>query len=63
MPAEMNSWPVPFTVKGATMLMATWATRGLFKGAALVGAFVLIIALWLWDASLPTRRRTRISAW
>ena len=36
------------------MLMATWAARGLFKGAALVGAFVLIIALWLWDASVLT---------
>ena len=36
------------------MLMATWAARGLFKGAALVGAFVLLIALWLWDASVLT---------
>ena len=40
---------------GATMLMAGLAARGLFKGAALVGAFVLIVALWLWDASLLTR--------
>ena len=29
--------------------------RLLFKGAALVGAFVLIVAMWLWDASLLTR--------
>jgi hypothetical protein len=29
--------------------------RLLFKGAALVGAFVLIVGLWLWDASLLTR--------
>jgi len=34
--------------------MATWVGRGLFKGAALVGAFVLIIGLWLWDASVLT---------
>ena len=34
--------------------MATWVARGLFKGAALVGAFVLIIGLWLWDASVLT---------
>jgi hypothetical protein len=42
------------SVKGTTMLMATWVARGLFKGAALGGAFVLIIALWLWDASMLT---------
>ena len=36
------------------MLMANWVARGLFKGAALVGAFILIIALWVWDASLLT---------
>ena len=29
--------------------------RLLFKGAALVGAFVLIVGMWLWDASLLTR--------
>jgi hypothetical protein len=40
---------------GTPMLVATWAARGLFKGAAFVSAFVLIIALWLWDASLLTR--------
>ena len=34
---------------------AIWAGRGVFKAAALAGAFVLIIALWLWDASLLTR--------
>ena len=35
-------------------LVATWAGRGLFKAAALVAAFVLIVAAWLWDASLLT---------
>jgi hypothetical protein len=34
---------------------AIWAGRWVFKAAALVGAFVLIIGLWLWDASLLTR--------
>jgi hypothetical protein len=29
--------------------------RLLFKGTALVGAFVLIVGMWLWDASLLTR--------
>ena len=34
---------------------AIWASRGVFKALALVGAFVLIIGLWLWDASLLTK--------
>ena len=34
---------------------AIWAGRGIFKAVALVGAFVLIIGLWLWDASLLTK--------
>ena len=34
---------------------AIWAGRGVFKAVALVGAFVLIIGLWLWDASLLTK--------
>ena len=34
---------------------AIWAGRGVFKAAALVGAFALIVGLWLWDASLLTR--------
>ena len=37
------------------LLIARWIGRGTFKAAALVGAFVLIIAAWLWDASLLTR--------
>ena len=34
---------------------AIWAGRGAFKALALGGAFVLIIGLWLWDASLLTK--------
>ena len=34
---------------------AIWADRGVFKALALVGAFILIIGLWLWDASLLTK--------
>lgn len=34
------------------VFVAKWAGRGAFKAAALVGAFVLIVAAWLWDASL-----------
>jgi hypothetical protein len=41
-------------VKRQAVFVATWAGRGLFKAAALVGAFVLIVAAWLWDASLLT---------
>ena len=36
------------------VFVAKWAGRGLFKAAALVGAFVLIVGAWLWDASLLT---------
>ena len=36
------------------MLIATLVGRGVFKAAALVGAFVLIIGVWFWDASLLT---------
>ena len=32
-----------------------WAGRGVFKAVVLVGAFLLIIGLWLWDASLLTK--------
>ena len=35
--------------------VAIWAGRGVFKALALVSAFVLIIGLWLWDASLLTK--------
>jgi hypothetical protein len=36
------------------MLVGKAAGHGIFKGAALVGAFVIIVAAWLWDASLLT---------
>ena len=36
------------------MLIATVVGRGVFKAAALLGAFVLIIGVWFWDASLLT---------
>ena len=42
-------------MKAKAILIATWIGRGTFKAAALVGAFVLIVALWFWDASLLTR--------
>src|SRR5207245_6020538 len=42
-------------VRGKTLTVARWIGRGTFKAAALIGAFVLIIALWLWDASILTR--------
>src|SRR5215831_14179724 len=36
------------------MLVGRAAGRGAFKGAALVGAFAIIVAAWWWDASLLT---------
>ena len=36
------------------MLIATLLGRGVFKAVALLGAFVLIVGVWLWDASLLT---------
>ena len=36
------------------MLVGRTAGRGMFKGAALVGAFLIIVAAWWWDASLLT---------
>jgi hypothetical protein len=36
------------------MLIGRAAGRGAFKGAALVGAFAIIVAAWWWDASLLT---------
>jgi hypothetical protein len=41
-------------VRRQAVFLANWAGRGLFKAAALAGAFVLIVAAWLWDASLLT---------
>ena len=42
-------------MKGKALLIARWVGRGTFKAAALVGAFLLIVAAWLWDASLLTQ--------
>jgi hypothetical protein len=39
---------------GRTMLIATLIGRGVFKAVALIGAFVLMIAVWFWDAALLT---------
>src|SRR5262250_3143951 len=36
------------------MLFGRAAGRGAFKGAALVGAFGIIVAAWWWNASLLT---------
>jgi len=36
------------------MLVGSMIGRGVFKAVALVSAFVLIIAVWFWDASLIT---------
>ena len=41
-------------MKRQAVVLATWAGRWTFKVAALVGAFVLIVFAWLWDASLLT---------
>jgi hypothetical protein len=41
-------------VRRQAVFLAKWAGRGAFKAAALTGAFVLIVAAWLWDASLLT---------
>jgi hypothetical protein len=35
-------------------LVGRAAGRGIFKGAALGGAFAIIVAAWWWDASLLT---------
>ena len=36
------------------ILVGRAAGRGAFKGAALVGAFAIMVAAWWWDASLLT---------
>src|SRR4051794_16095303 len=36
------------------ILVGRAAGRGAFKGAALIGAFAIIVAAWWWDASLLT---------
>jgi len=42
-------------MKRQAVVLVTWAGRWTFKVAALVGAFVLIVFAWLWDASLLTK--------
>jgi hypothetical protein len=37
------------------MLIGRAADRGAFKGAALIGAFLIIIAAWWWDAALTAK--------
>ena len=41
-------------MKRLAILIAKWAWRGLFKATALIAAFIIIVALWLWNASLLT---------
>jgi hypothetical protein len=41
-------------VKRQAILIARWAGRGAFKATAVIIAFVIIVALWLWNASLLT---------
>jgi hypothetical protein len=41
-------------VKQQAILIATLAGRGAFNAAALITAFVIIVALWFWNASLLT---------
>src|SRR5919108_173938 len=41
-------------MNGKAALVAALIGRGVFKVVALIGAFVLIMAVWFWDASLLT---------
>ena len=41
-------------MKRQAIFLARWAGRGAFKATAFVLAFVIIVALWLWNASLLT---------
>jgi hypothetical protein len=41
-------------VKRHLTVIGRTAGRGAFKGAALIGAFAIIVAAWWWDASLLT---------
>jgi hypothetical protein len=41
-------------MNGKAMLLGTLIGRGVFKVLALICAFVLVIAIWFWDASLLT---------
>jgi hypothetical protein len=42
-------------VKRQAIFLARWAGRGAFKATALVLAFVIIVALWFWNASLSIK--------
>jgi hypothetical protein len=42
------------SLRAKGVLIAVLLARLLFKGAALIGAFALLVALWVWDASLLT---------
>jgi hypothetical protein len=59
-PARERAAPKPRSdrspdVKRQAVFVARLAGRGLFKATALVAAFGLIVAAWLWDASLLTQ--------
>jgi hypothetical protein len=41
-------------VKQQAIFLARWAGRGAFKATALVFGFIIIVAFWVWDASLLT---------
>ena len=41
-------------VKRQAILIARLAGRGVFKAIALIAAFIIIVALWLWNASVLT---------
>ena len=41
-------------MRGRTVTIARWVGRGSFKAAALIGAFVIIVVAWFWNASLLT---------
>lgn len=41
-------------MKRQAIIVAQWAGRGAFKATALIGAFVILIALWIWNASVLT---------
>ncbi len=47
------------SVRPRARLAARWAGRGIFKGAALIAAFALIVAVWFWDAALLTEMADR----
>jgi uncharacterized membrane protein len=46
-------------VRRHTRRAAKWAGLGIFKGAALIAAFALIVTVWFWDAALLTETADR----